>query len=197
MLYSFCTETIGQMRRACSSCFTETFEMPTWRILPARCSLGERADRIGERHLVVRRVELVQVDALELQSLQASVERAAQMLGARIRDPLRRARAQQPAFRRDHEILRDRDAGLPRSIARRHAGHSCPRYRRSCNQFRTRASVTRSAFARSLGGPHTCGPHTRIAPNPRRLTRRSPTEMELLICCLLEASLSPLPNAFP
>ena len=34
-LYSFCTETIGQILRASSSCFTVTLETPTWRILPA------------------------------------------------------------------------------------------------------------------------------------------------------------------
>src|SRR5262245_10518525 len=33
---------------------------------------------------------------------------------------------------------------------------------------------TRRAACGSLGSPHTCGPVTRIAPKPRRLTRRSP-----------------------
>ena len=37
-LYSFWTETIGAICRACSSCATVTFETPRWRIFPDRCS---------------------------------------------------------------------------------------------------------------------------------------------------------------
>src|SRR6185295_14340016 len=37
-LYRFCTETIVQIFRADSSCFTLTLERPTWRIFPSRCA---------------------------------------------------------------------------------------------------------------------------------------------------------------
>src|SRR5689334_14481274 len=40
---------------------------------------------------------------------------------------------------------------------------------------------TRSACARSFGGPHTCGPQTRIAPKPSRFTVRSPIFMRQLL----------------
>ena len=49
--------------------------------------VGERAERIRERHLRVGRVQLVEVDALELEALQAAVDRAPQVLGPAVRLP--------------------------------------------------------------------------------------------------------------
>src|SRR3954463_16522157 len=39
---------------------------------------------------------------------------------------------------------------------------------------------TASAFSRSAGGPVMPGPHRRMAPNPRRLTSRSPPTVNVL-----------------
>jgi hypothetical protein len=108
MLYSFCTETIGQMRRASSSCRAVTFRDADVADLAAAPQLCERPDGIGERHFGVRRVQLVKIDALELEPLEAAFERLAQMLGARIGYPLGGLGRSKPPFGRDYQVLRIR-----------------------------------------------------------------------------------------
>ena len=72
----------------------------------------ELAEGILERHLGIDVMELVQVDARELQSLEAPLASLAQVLGPSVRDPLRRARTQQTAFGRDDEAARVRREAL-------------------------------------------------------------------------------------
>ena len=52
----------------------------------------QRPERILERHLRIDRVQLVEVDALELQALQAAVDRLLQVLGPAVLGPRRPAR---------------------------------------------------------------------------------------------------------
>jgi len=68
--------------------------------------VGERADRILERHFRVHRVQLVEVDALELQALQAAGEISFKLLRAAIGIPAAGARSGQTALGRDHQPLR-------------------------------------------------------------------------------------------
>src|SRR5215475_7104467 len=51
-------------------------------------------------------MELVEIDALELQSLEAALAGLAQVLGPSVRDPLRRAGTQQSTLGRDHQAAR-------------------------------------------------------------------------------------------
>ena len=73
-MYSFCTDTIGADA-------ARLFQLPDADVgqadvadLAGALPVGERADRVRERHLRVRRVQLVEVDALELQALEAAVD---------------------------------------------------------------------------------------------------------------------------
>ncbi len=70
--------------------------------------VGQRADRVRGRDLRVRRVQLVEVDALKLQALEAAVDGALEVLGPAIRIPGARAWPQQAALRGDDEIFRVR-----------------------------------------------------------------------------------------
>src|ERR1700676_3315912 len=53
-------------------------------------------------------VEVVEIDALELEALQAGLARLLEMCGPAIGCPLIEARPQQPTLRRDHEVRRIR-----------------------------------------------------------------------------------------
>ena len=92
--------------------------------LAGALGLGERTHRVGEGYLRVRSVKLIEVDALELQALQASVECAAQMLGAAVRVPTAPARSHDPALGADDKALgvgiqglRDEGFGSVRPVA--------------------------------------------------------------------------------
>jgi hypothetical protein len=66
--------------------------------LAGALQIGQRADRVGVRHLGIGRMQLVQIDALDAQALEAAVERAAQVLGAPIAVPAAGARAHQASL---------------------------------------------------------------------------------------------------
>src|SRR5436190_14663343 len=68
--------------------------------------VGERSNRHFERHLWIDSVELVQVDALELEALEAAFEVLAQLFRLAVRVPAPGARALEAALRRDDEALR-------------------------------------------------------------------------------------------
>jgi hypothetical protein len=71
--------------------------------------LLERADRLLDRDLGVVPVELVEVDALELQPAEARLAGLAQAFGPRVADALLQPVAE-AALRRDHDALRIRSA---------------------------------------------------------------------------------------
>ena len=68
--------------------------------------LGDRTDRILERHLGVWPVELIDRDLVEAQPPQASFARRPQVIGPPVRGPAPRPRAFQAALRRDDEVVR-------------------------------------------------------------------------------------------
>ena len=68
----------------------------------------ELADGFLERHVRVDAMQLVKIDALELQSPQAPLTRLAQMLRPTVRHPLCGARAHLAALGRDHQTTRIR-----------------------------------------------------------------------------------------
>ena len=169
-LYSFCTETMRATDCAARSCSTETFETPISRILPSSPQLVERADRLLDRHLGIVAVQLVEVDALELQPAQARVARAPQVLGPPVADAVLQPVAE-PALRRDHEARPDTGAAPPRRPLR------SPR-RRRCR--RCRSSVTPSSTARrTTRTPSSRSSTMRIAPKPSRRTSSSPPSMNV------------------
>ena len=55
---------------------------PMWRILPCSCMRRERAERLFERRARVDAVELVEVDALELEAAQAHFDTLDEVAGA-------------------------------------------------------------------------------------------------------------------
>lgn len=65
--------------------------------------LCERADGLLDWHRGIDGVELIEVDALALQALEARLARALEMLGTAIGVPAPGARPQQPALGRDDE----------------------------------------------------------------------------------------------
>jgi hypothetical protein len=67
--------------------------------------LGERADRLGQRHLPVRPVELVQRDLLEPEPPQAALARLPQVFRAPVGVPAARAGPDQAALGRDHQVV--------------------------------------------------------------------------------------------
>src|SRR5258706_4634260 len=75
---------------------------------PLALEVRECADLDFERHLRVGRMQLVEVDALELEALQAALEILAQLLGPAVLVPARGLRAREAAFRADDEVLRIR-----------------------------------------------------------------------------------------
>ena len=99
-LYWFCTETIFATDCAARSCSSEKFETPISRIFPSSRSSLERPDRLLDRHLGIVAVQLVEVDALELQPPQARLARLAEVLGPAVADsaPADRSRAR-PSLR--------------------------------------------------------------------------------------------------
>ncbi len=70
--------------------------------------LRERADRLRERHFRIGHVQLVEIDALELEAPEAAFERAAQMLGPSVLPPRKAVRPHEAALGCDHEALRVR-----------------------------------------------------------------------------------------
>ena len=74
--------------------------------------LGERADRVLDRHLRVDRVELVEVDPLELQALERGLAAAAEAVRAAVSLPHARPRSLEAALGGDHEVLRIRPERL-------------------------------------------------------------------------------------
>jgi hypothetical protein len=70
--------------------------------------LTEDVELLGFRDLVVDSVQLPEIDAIELQSFQASVERLSQVLGPAVGDPLVRAGSLEAALRGDHQTRRVR-----------------------------------------------------------------------------------------
>jgi hypothetical protein len=71
--------------------------------LTGLAQLGQRPNGFVEWHSRIGLMQLVQVDALQLQPLEATVERRAQVLGSPVRIPVVRTAAQQPPFGRDHQ----------------------------------------------------------------------------------------------
>jgi hypothetical protein len=55
--------------------------------LASALPVGQGTDRVRERDLRVRRGQVVEVDALELQALEAAVDGALEVLGPAIRIP--------------------------------------------------------------------------------------------------------------
>src|SRR5437588_10797973 len=86
---------------------------------------GERADLVLEGQLRVGRMQLVEVDPLELEALQASFQVAAQLFRTAILVPARRPWTHETALRADDEILgirmhrlRDGDLAVMGTVAR-------------------------------------------------------------------------------
>ena len=69
--------------------------------------LTERTDRLLDRHLGIVAVQLVEIDAVELQPPQARLARAPQVFRAPVANSILQAPAE-PALRRDHDTLRVR-----------------------------------------------------------------------------------------
>ncbi len=74
--------------------------------LPLVLERVQLAERLGDRHVRVGGVQLVQVDSLEPKPLQAALARLAQVVRMPVAVPLGRARSAQPALRRDDEVVR-------------------------------------------------------------------------------------------
>ena len=72
--------------------------------LPLSTKLAERAERLLEWHVGIRVVELVQVDALESQPFETSLQRLAKVLRAAV-GPGGLLERDLPSFRGDHEIV--------------------------------------------------------------------------------------------
>ena len=104
-LKRFWTVTTSTIARACSSCSTETFETPMWRILPSSCSSFSAPTESAYGHLGIGRVQLVEVDAVHAQAGAASPRTRPQVLGPAVARPLPRAGPLEPALRRDDEIV--------------------------------------------------------------------------------------------
>ena len=73
--------------------------------LPCLLAVGECADRFSERHLGIGRMQLIQVDPVPPQALEAAIERFFEVLRTAVAIPGRWTRSKQPAFRRDDELL--------------------------------------------------------------------------------------------
>src|SRR5579871_2141882 len=73
---------------------------------------GERFNRRIERRDRIGRMQLIQLDALESQPLQAAFNRLAQVIGARIMGPLIWSGTVPPALGRDNEIFGIRRKGF-------------------------------------------------------------------------------------
>ena len=67
--------------------------------------VDDGTERLFQRDVRIGRVQLVEVDALDVQALQAAFDRLAQVLGAAVLVPARRARSDQAAFGCDHQVL--------------------------------------------------------------------------------------------
>lgn len=54
---------------------------------PRAPQIGERSNRLREWHVGIRRMQLIQIDALQPQALRTAFNGTPQMVGAPIRDP--------------------------------------------------------------------------------------------------------------
>src|ERR1039457_1144105 len=79
---------------------------------PGVLQFSERADRLGDRHLRIWPVELVQGNLIQPQPPQAALAGLPEMLGAPVRLPAPRTGPPQPALGRDDEIVRVGMKGL-------------------------------------------------------------------------------------
>ncbi len=86
--YSDCTATIGCTAWARLSVAADTSDRPSARTLPCFTSSGHRADAVLDRHALVPAVQVVQVDDLGAQTLEAVLAVACDGLGAAVDDAL-------------------------------------------------------------------------------------------------------------
>ncbi|MDB5947506.1 MAG: hypothetical protein JWQ33_2532, partial [Ramlibacter sp.] len=61
--------------------------------------ISQGSDRFGKWHVGIRCVELIQIDALQTQALQTAFDRAAQVVGAAVRNPGSTVWSYQTTFR--------------------------------------------------------------------------------------------------
>ena len=73
---------------------------------------GQRAHRLLERHAGIGAVELIEVDALQLQAAQTSLTRLAQVLGPAVGVPLVGPGPHEPTLGGDHQVVGVRVEGL-------------------------------------------------------------------------------------
>jgi hypothetical protein len=95
-----------------------TLDSPTRRIFPSESHVRQGFNRGVERHHRIGHVQLVDVDAVEAQSLQAAFHRLAQVRRAGIVRPLVRPRAIPSPLRRDDQVVRGKARALRRSTLR-------------------------------------------------------------------------------
>ncbi|TMI15399.1 MAG: hypothetical protein E6H38_07475 [Betaproteobacteria bacterium] len=86
--------------------------------------VGERAERNLERHLRIDRMELIEIDALQPQALQAAFQILLEFFGSAVRVPAAGARSRYAAFAADDEAFRigmqgfgDQDLAGMRAVA--------------------------------------------------------------------------------
>ena len=119
----FCTDTIGVIFWAASSCSTLTSDRPMWRILPSCCSVDEFADLVLGGELVVDAVQLEQVDGVHAETAQAHLTLLPQVRRIAEHRPLVGPGAQQTGLGRDDEAvgirvqrLADQSLGYVRAV---------------------------------------------------------------------------------
>ena len=74
--------------------------------------VDEGAHRFLDRHAVIDGVQLVELDAIEPQPLEALLADATQVLGSAVDGPARRTGTHEPTFARNHQPRRVRMQGL-------------------------------------------------------------------------------------
>src|SRR5690242_4877840 len=127
---------------------------------------GDRADGLGQRHRRVGAVELVQPELPEPQPPQAALAGLAQVLGPAVGLPAVRARADQAALGRDHQVVRVRverlgDQGLAdvRTVGVRGVDEVDAEFHRSPQRGDGLVPAGRIAPDAGPGDPHGPEPH--------------------------------------
>ena len=141
--------------------------------LASPSQLGQSAKGLGERHVWIRRMKLIQIDAFKPQASQAALQGTAQMLRVPVGRPAAIG-AGESALGSDHKpgrigVKRFGDESL-RDLGTILSAVS----KKLCPSWNARTSNLRIA-AGSFGSPHTPEPVTRMAPKARRFTVKSPS----------------------
>ena len=180
MPYRFCTQTTGAMARASASCAGVTPDRPRWRISPASRSSASAPKCSATESMPAWHAQVHHVEVVAAELAQVLLDLAAQLVGPGPGPPLPRRVAARPDLGRDDQVVRvGRERGVDQLVGRAQRGEverggvdvvdaELDRAAQHADRLVPVAGTASGISARPCWG-------RRIAPNPSRLTVRSPS----------------------